>query len=967
LFLQAIIRGGGQIPVLGSVSADGAGTLNSGPSAIPAATPAGSYQLIAQGSASSIERATAILQVVAQPPSITVNPTTFAPNSSIVVSGRGFGLDEQVAIVLTDGEVSISGVAQVSLGTALTNGSGTFTTGPRTVPFGVAGPARVVVTGRTSNLQISVDVTVNAPTPTLTIAPSTLVTPGASIAATGQNFQPGETVTLSLVSRASTVALGTATVRADGTFTTSATIPATTPQGASAVVVTGNTSHLSASASLTIGAPPVTLTLSPTSVTAGNPVALTGTGFVPGETVGIQISPFTPGGPIHGPSQAAPIALRPVIAGTTGSFSIDALTIPATLAGSTYVVTAAGQTSGRTASAQLIVRAAPARPVLSILDPSHVAGQPHTFAPGGLVMVSGNNFPAGAQVLLRLADANSTLALATVTADGRGAFAPVGVTVPAAVTPGSYILQAAVGGSQQASLPVHVVRLSPALTLSTAALTPGARVAVSGTGFAAGEQVVLALNGAALAASPSTILADNQGGFTASFTVPGSINSGPNTLTGTGLASRAVASVPAQGQLPTPTSYYFANGDTTSGARTTISLLNTSGASATVQLTFLYPDQPERQTTLRIPARSPLTVDLGQVAGSGRHISTIVSSSTRISAQATVFYAGADDAISLGAQAPARRWYEAEGYTGGSFQESLLIANPSTRYANVDVRFLPFNGKPPKDVRFTAAPRSNLDIDTGQYMPRQSFSVIVTADQGVVMDRTIRFGPNHRGATVGHGITDASMIWQFAQGTSAGDRQTFLTILNPNESTAATVTATYYDAGGAPVGNKTIVVEALRRGNIKLNDALPNASVAMLISSSAPVVVESPLYRGPANLDQATAGLVVSGRNGGGLSWLFPGGSLTTGAADGYYFYNPGQAPNTIVATFYTGAGQTMQESIVIGPNSTGHLSTRGISGPANSTYGVQFTSTRQQVFVVEQQTVNAAAGQFDGTQGVAA
>jgi hypothetical protein len=629
-------------------------------------------------------------------------------------------------------------------------------------------------------------------------------------------------------------------------------------------------------------------------------------------------------------------------------------------------MTAAGVTSGRTASADLTVQAAPAKPVLSIYDPSHVAGQPYNLTPGGLMTVSGNNFPANAHVTLALVQGNTTINLATVGTNGTGAFGPVGITVPASVAPGSYTLQGLVGGKEQASLPVKVVSLSPKLTVSTSTLKPGEKVTVTGTGYAASEQVVLALNGAALTTSPSTILADGKGGFTASFTVPASINDGANTLTGTGLSSRASYSLVVQGQLPHPTSYYFANGDTTGGNRSVISMLNTSGSSANVELTFLYSGQPERKTSVTIPAKSPLEVDLGLIAGTGRHISTIVSSSTRISAQQTVYYKGADDAISLGAQAPGKLWYEAEGYTGGSFQEFLLIANPNTKYANVDVRFLPFNGKPPKDERFTVPPQSNLNIDTNHYMPKLSFSMIITSDQGVVIDRTMRMGVDHRGATVGHGSTTASTVWQFAQGNAAGDRQTFLTILNPNQSSDATVSATFYDNNGRPAGYKTIVVDALRRGNIKLNDVLPSGNVAMLVSSNVPVVVESPLYIGPANLDQVTAALVVYGRNGGGLTWLFPGGGLTNGQTNDYYFYNPGLLENTVVGTFYTGNGQTVEASIVLRPNSTGHLSTASIAGLANRTYAVRFTSKNKQVFVVQQRTHNSAAGQFDGTQGIA-
>src|SRR6202043_3488954 len=110
----------------------------------------------------------------------------------------------------------------------------------------------------------------------------------------------------------------------------------------------------------------------------------------------------------------------------------------------------------------------------------------------------------------------------------------------------------------------------------------------------------------------------------------------------------------------------------------------------------------------------------------------------------------------------------------------------------------------------------------------------------------------------------ASTIWLFAQGESSADRQTFFTILNPNQAAPAAVTATFFDKTGKPVGSQTIVVNPRRRGNIKLNDLLPSAEVAAVLTSNVPVVVERPLYQGPANLGLATSGSVIFGRNGGG-------------------------------------------------------------------------------------------------------
>ena len=325
-----------------------------------------------------------------------------------------------------------------------------------------------------------------------------------------------------------------------------------------------------------------------------------------------------------------------------------------------------------------------------------------------------------------------------------------------------------------------------------------------------------------------------------------------------------------------------------------------------------------------------------------------------------------DATVALGAPGPARTWYLAEGYTNGSFSEQLAVMNPATTFATVDVRFLPFNNRPAREVRFVMQPRSNITIDAGLYMPGQSISAIVTADTGVVVERTMRFGAGGRGAHDTIGAISASTVWLFAQGQSSGSRQTFFTILNPNQAAPAAVTATFYDSTGKPVGTTTIVVDPLHRGNIKLNDVLPNAQVATILTSNVPVVVERPDYNGPANLALASSGTVIFGRNGGGLAWAFPGGTTATDNQSQLFLFNPGLKAATIHATYYTDSGAMVLQDLTLAPNSDTLLNVNTVPGLAAGRYGAVLTSTNNQVFLAEQSGTNSSTQQATSTQGVA-
>ena len=935
---------------LASGHADASGGFAAAGITIPSGTPAGSYQILAVGLA-SLRIGGTPLAVTAPTATLSANPTTFAPNDTVQVSWTNYKPGEAVALVLA----SASGAASVPLGQATADGNGQFNGVGVRVPFGVpAGSLTIVATGQQSGRQASVAVTVNAAAATLAVTPNT-ARPGESIAVSGTHFQPGETVTVDLVALSTSTRLGTAQVKTDGTFSISAlTLPQNTPEGTVSLVATGTTSHLSASAQLKAGALPASVTLTPGTITAGGTLGVHATGFIPGETVTVGLVG----------SNLAAVTLLSAIAGTSGSVAIATLTVPSYVPAGSYQLVVSGQTSGRVARGTLIIQApAPATPLVSIVGITPVNGV-YNVSPGGLIELAGSNLPGGAAVTLVLTGSNGTSTLAVVHVASNGTLAPVGITIPAVTQEGGYTLHLVIAGQSVASVKIQVARLAPKLAVSGGTLSPGAAITVSGTGFAPGEQIVLALNGSALVTRPSTVLADGRGSFSVAVTVPGTLGNGLNTITASGAASRASASVAVQGSLPVTTRYYFPHGDTTGDHRTVIALLNAGGTPAVVKMTFLYQNAPERSYTQTVPAHTHANVDLALAAGAGRNVSIIVESDRQIGAQSIIYYGAGDTSSASGASAPSGTWYLAEGYTGGSFREYLTIMNANTSFATVDVRFLPFNGKPPVEQRFTVRPRSDIRIDAGQYVPNQSTSAIVTADKGVVVERSMRFGAGRRGAHDKIGVVAASTVWQFAEGESAANRQTFLTILNPNPAAPASVTATFYDRTGKPVGQKTIVVGALRRGNIKLNDLLPNAQVAAVVTSNVPVVVERPLYEGPADLGAVRSGSVVFGRNGGAVSWTFPGGSTTNGTVTKLYLFNPNLSPTQLMVTVYTNAGATRSETLTIGANAVGVVDAGSIVGAAD--FGAVVRSTNGQPFIAELSQLNAARGQASSTQGIA-
>jgi hypothetical protein len=917
--------------------------------AIPVNTPGGTYYIRAFGLTSHAVGYARLIVAHAKA-HLTVSPASFSAGDTVRVAGTGFYPNEAVTITIN----SPSNTGAFPLGQAQANASGAFDAPALRVPFGVtAGRQVVTATGHNSNRQGTIDVTVVGKAATITLRPDS-AKPGTSVTVTGAHFQPEETVAIDLVTLSGSVRVGTTHAYSNGALVpVNVTIPSTAPEGTLNIVATGTSSHASATAQIKITALPASLSLSPTLVRPGATVSVHGQGFIPGEAVSIGLS-----------GANYKLALATTVAAKDGTIAASNIQVPAFLPAGTYTVTASGQTSGRAASSRLGVMAHPSGPTLSITGATPVAGV-YPVNPGSLVQVAGSGFPAGATVTLR-AVGPSTITLLTTRADARGIIAPIGLTIPVTTPAGAYTLEAVVAGRALASVHMRVQQLAPRVTLSQSSLAPGQTVAVNGAGYAANEQVVLALNGVALTTTPSTVLTNPNGRFTAAFVVPQTVTSGTNVLTASGTNSRATATVNASSNPPVASRWYFVNGDTTNGRTTTLSILNSNDAVATVKMTFLYQGAPEQFYTVPVPAHAVSVVDLGLVAGTGRTFATILEADHLVSAQSTLNFPGGDNESTLGATGPATRWYLAEGYTNGSFSETLQIMNPNSSYATVDVQFLPFNNKPARETRFVMLPNSVIQVNANQFMPGLSISAIVSADKGIVVERSMHFGLNGRGFHDKIGTTASSTVWLFSQGEAAADRQTFFTILNPNQAASAAVTATFYNSSGQPVGAHTIVVDPLHRGNIKLNDVLPSATVATVITSNVPVVVERPFYQGPAQLAQAPSGSVVFGRNGGGLSWAFPGGSTANGDQTSMYLFNPGIQPVQVKATFYTDSGAVVSQTVTMAPNSDIVLNTASVPGMPAAHFGAVLQSTNGQPFVAEESVQNPAAQTYSSTAGVA-
>jgi hypothetical protein len=206
----------------------------------------------------------------------------------------------------------------------------------------------------------------------------------------------------------------------------------------------------------------------------------------------------------------------------------------------------------------------------------------------------------------------------------------------------------------------------------------------------------------------------------------------------------------------------------------------------------------------------------------------------------------------------AQKWIFAEGRVGSGFRTFFTVGNPTgsacavkaTYYYTLDGSTITNT----KTVSFMVPAATRYTANANGAVPGPStLSAIIEVDAGatptcagVVVERPMYFNAFHNtnSGTEVMGATQASLAtkFYFADVPTGTAGESFLAVFNP-QSTAANVTATYYNADtGAEVKHESLIAGPTSRNTFQPgNDNLP-AHVSAVITSDQPILVERPSY-----------------------------------------------------------------------------------------------------------------------------
>ncbi len=428
--------------------------------------------------------------------------------------------------------------------------------------------------------------------------------------------------------------------------------------------------------------------------------------------------------------------------------------------------------------------------------------------------------------------------------------------------------------------------------------------------------------------------------------------------------------IPSRPVAPTtPTLLYIAGGRDDASMRATLALLNTQARPMTARLTLYGADGVTRAATVTVNPDAQRLVPLAGLAPVAGPFGLRITASQQLAAQLIMTRLGHDADAVLGVPALSTRQYLAEGYTRLTFHETVSILNPdAARPARVALSLLPANGRIGRIGRTVAvvvAAHSHAVVDVNSLLTGQALSIVADSDRPVLVERTMTFGHDGHGSSYGLTMQTAAPTtatrWLFPEGTTANHFQTFITILNPGAG-ATRVTARFYSTVGTILGARSLTVAARSRATLLLSTILRASSVAGVVTSDRPVVVEQPEYFGSPNAT-GVAGSVVLGRTATNTRWSFPYGDTSRGQSEFVLLYNPSTLQTASVdVTVYSG-GARVTKRFSVGPTARYTLDMGRAFPRMRGRHGVTLRSANGQGFVAEQTLFATDRGTLIGTE----
>ena len=403
--------------------------------------------------------------------------------------------------------------------------------------------------------------------------------------------------------------------------------------------------------------------------------------------------------------------------------------------------------------------------------------------------------------------------------------------------------------------------------------------------------------------------------------VPSGASSGDLVVTACGLTSNGKAftvnsTEPPPPQEPAKTTWYLAEGTTDYGFGTYINIQNPNPTAVTAKVTYMTKAGPRSRAALTLAPMSQTVINPLEDIGATDFSTKIEceEEDKTICVDRRMVWTGANAPASeghssVGVTAPAKRWYLAEGSSKWGFETWLLIQNPGTSDAHVNVTYM-IEGKAPvvkaKVVKAGARASYSMETDIGQ---ADASIMVESTDQPVIPERAM-YRYNRREGHDSIGTTTPAKDFYLAEGTTDWGFTTYVLVQNPNNQ-AANVTITYMTPTGA-VAQPAFQMEPNSRKTINVNSVVAKKDLSIKVSGSLPIIAERAMYWGAGSaMGEACHDSI--GMAAPHMTFYMPDGETYNGTETWTLVQNPNNSAVNIEITYLGTGGQgnkTLTDSI---------------------------------------------------------
>lgn len=301
--------------------------------------------------------------------------------------------------------------------------------------------------------------------------------------------------------------------------------------------------------------------------------------------------------------------------------------------------------------------------------------------------------------------------------------------------------------------------------------------------------------------------------------------------------------------LPAPARrWLLAEGSSQADFQTWILVQNPTPEPAEVHFTFQLPDGGTRTHEVAMPPTSRFSLLANEVVPNAA-FSTVVESNVPVVVERAM-YTGTPGAPTgghgvPGTTTPSTLWQFAEGSSQPSlpdqdFQTFLLLHNPNPRPVAATIRLLRDDGTSlVQPLALTAGAR--LTFHANLALPGEAFGIRVEADEPLVAERVMFFGPEAGASHATLGALAPATRWHLAEGSTLAPFETWVLVANPNAE--ATEVRLRFNTEAGRVVEASRSVGASSRATFLVNELVPDeAGVSTQVQSTLPVVVERSVY-----------------------------------------------------------------------------------------------------------------------------